>query len=214
MSQCRGVRLFAGVLFSLCIGVPAWADSVTFNRLKLAAQGYMDDYATDSANAVSSWGGALGIEYVAQLMSAFALELAAGQRRDRVTSADEQYGLVETYYAYGGRGLWHFAGDEMAMSLAGRAFGGRLSSQDLLLMGTNQDVGYRWAEIGFHHFYVAPWSEAGVTLRRYFWSDDTYANAVTAEFISGSYRLMWGIEGETTLDLQHIRLGASLNYAF
>lgn len=214
MRQGLGIRFFAAVLFSVSYGLPAWADNVTFNRLKVGVQGFLDDYTTDSTQAVSGWGGALGAEYVASLMSGLAVELAAGHRRDWVSSSGSSFHLAETYYAYGARGLFYFERDEMALSLAARAFGGRLSSPDLLLEGLDQQVGYRWVELGLHHFYVASWTEGSVTLRRYFWTDTTRSNAITAELISGSRRLMWGVDGEASLNLQHVRLGASLNYAF
>ncbi|WLD57930.1 hypothetical protein NFC81_14630 [Salinispirillum sp. LH 10-3-1] len=183
---------------------------MTFNRAKLSAAGI---YSTPSDDIVGE-GFIVGVDLQFSLTDMFVLEGSAGQRRDFYTvSGSDEHTLVENYYSYGARAVFGIGSGDMALSLAGRAYGGTLLSDDLPLVGAETEVGYRWAEIGLHHLLIGPWAEAGVSLRRYMWGNETYTNAVNLEYIQGQSRLLWGVQGEVALDLSTVSAGVSLNYA-
>lgn len=191
------------------IATSAVAESVTFNRAKLSASGIYSEPADD----IEGVGYIAGVELQYSLTSMFVLELGAGQRRDFYTVSNTEHTLVENYYAYGARAVFGIGSGDMALSLAGRAVGGELASDDLPLVGSETEVGYRWAEIGLHHLLLGPWAEGSLSLRRYLWGNDSFTNAVHVEYIQGATRLLWGVQGEVATDLSFFSAGINLSYA-
>ncbi|MFY0663812.1 MAG: hypothetical protein JXQ97_04260 [Natronospirillum sp.] len=199
------------IVGTLCsvVAFPAAAESVTFNRVKLSTQGIHTEYEGD----ITGQGYNAGIEVQASLTQMFVLEAGVGQKREFFVVSGEEYTLVENYYAYGARAVFGIGSGDMAFSLAARAYGGELASDEVPLVGSETEVGYRWAEIGLHNFLLGPWSEGSIALRRYMMGGNTQYNTVNVEYLQGATRLLFGVQGEVALDLSTYSAGLSLNYA-